>query len=111
MVKVMANLKSVGFTLWFKNRMDNEMAAVHDIARVISVHKDSYVVTNGNSDIFAEITGNLSYSANSAADLPTTGDWVYVDFYDDDTLAIIHGIFPRQTLLKGKPQVNRWTFS
>jgi ribosome biogenesis GTPase len=34
--------------------------------------------------------------------LPTVGDWVYADFYDDDTHAIIHGVIPRKTILKRK---------
>ena len=82
--------------------MDEEKSAAHGVARVVSVHKDSYTVTKGGGDIFAELSGNLLYCAESASDLPTTGDWVYADFYDDDTHAIIYGVFPRKTLLKRK---------
>ncbi|MCW8945243.1 MAG: ribosome small subunit-dependent GTPase A, partial [Sedimenticola sp.] len=42
------------------------------------------------------------YTADSPTDLPTTGDWVYADFYDDHTHAIIHGVMPRKTLLRRK---------
>jgi ribosome biogenesis GTPase len=48
------------------------------------------------------LSGNLLYSSESASDLPTTGDWVYSDFYDNDTHAVIYGVFPRKTLLKRK---------
>jgi len=98
----MSDLGSMGYSDWFKDRADDEKIAVHGVARVVSVHKDSYTVTKGGEEIFAELSGNLLYSTESASDLPTTGDWVYADFYDDDTHAIIYGVFPRKTLLKRK---------
>ncbi|MBT3206256.1 MAG: ribosome small subunit-dependent GTPase A [Gammaproteobacteria bacterium] len=98
----MNDLKSIGYSDWFKSRSDDEKMAAHGVARVVSVHKDSYTVTKGGDEIFAELSGNLLYSTESASDLPTTGDWVYADFYDDETHAIIYGVFPRKTLLKRK---------
>jgi len=98
----MSDLESIGYSDWFKSRVDNEKSAAHGVARIVSVHKDSYTVTKGAEDIFAELSGNLLYSTESASNLPTTGDWVYADFYDDDTHAIIYGVFPRKTLLKRK---------
>ncbi len=95
-------LETLGYNDWFQARADTEKAAAHELARVIGVHKESYVVTKGGGDVFAELSGNLLYSTNDVADLPTTGDWVYVDFYDDDSHAIIHGVTPRKTLLKRK---------
>ncbi len=101
-LKVMNSLEDIGYNDWFKNRVDDKKNAIHDVARVVSVHKDSYTVTKGGEDIFAELSGNLLYASESASELPTTGDWVYVDFHDDDTHAIIYGVFPRKTLLKRK---------
>lgn len=98
----MSDLKSIGYSDWFKNRVDEEKIAVHGVARIVSVHKDSYTVTKGGQEIFAELSGNLLYSTEAASDLPTTGDWVYADSYDDDSHAIIYGVFPRKTLLKRK---------
>jgi len=98
----MSDLDSIGYSDWFKSRVDDEKIAAHGVARVVSVHKDSYIITKGGGEIFAELSGNLLYSIESASDLPTTGDWVYADFYDDDTHAIIYGVFPRKTLLKRK---------
>jgi ribosome biogenesis GTPase len=98
----MDRLENIGFGHWFRNSLDADKAAAHDIARVVSVHKDRYIVTVGLGEVFAELSGNLFYAANTATDLPTTGDWVYADFYDDDAHAIIHGLIPRKTLLKRK---------
>lgn len=96
------DLEKLGFDTWFRSRGDQRQSAAHGVARVVSVHKDSYKVTTGQEDIYAELSGNLLYSTGAAVELPTTGDWVYADCYDDDTHAIIYGVFPRKTLLKRK---------
>jgi len=98
----MNDLENIGYSDWFKDRADNDKIAAHGIARVVCVHKDSFTVTKGGEEIFAELSGNLLYCSESASDLPTTGDWVYADFYDDDSHAIIYGVLPRKTLLKRK---------
>ena len=98
----MQNLERIGYDSWMQTHIDASKLADHEIARVISVHRDSFMVTKGGDDIFAELIGKLIYSADSSVDLPTTGDWVYVDLYDGDTHAIIHDIVPRKTLIKRK---------
>lgn len=96
------DLKNIGYSDWFESRVDSDKLAAHGVARVVSVHKDSYTVTKGGEEVFAELSGHLLYSTESASDLPTTGDWVYADFFDEDSHAIIYGVFPRKTLLKRK---------
>jgi len=98
----MDKLENLGYGDWARSQVDLEKIAVHEVARVVSVHKDSYVITKGQGEAFAELSGNLFYTASSPSDLPTTGDWIYADFYDDDSHAIIHGVVPRKTLLKRK---------
>ena len=98
----MEKLERLGFSSWFQAHIDVDKLKAHEIVRVVSVHKDSYMVTKGDDDVFAELSGKLTYSASSAADLPTTGDWVYVDFYDNETHAIIHDVFPRKTIIRRK---------
>lgn len=98
----MNKLSNVGFGAWVEAQLDTSMMARHELARVVSVHKDRYLVNDGLSESFAELSGNLFYSAESAEDLPTAGDWVYADFYDEHSHAIIHGIVPRKTLLRRK---------
>ncbi|MFT5728782.1 MAG: ribosome biogenesis GTPase [Desulforhopalus sp.] len=99
----MNTLKKLGYSNWFQDHIDAEKSATHEIARVVSVHRDSYVITNGSSgEVFAEGSGSLLFTADSPSDLPTTGDFVYADFYDDESHAIIHGVLPRRTVLKRK---------
>jgi len=98
----MENLERIGYSPWFQRQVDDEKVMVHDVARVVSVHRDSYIITKGVGDVYAELSGNLSYTINSTSELPTTGDWVYADFFNGDTHAIVHGVFPRKSLIKRK---------
>ncbi len=98
----MDNLQNLGYGDWFHSQADEQTKSNHEIARVISVHKDSYVVTKGYGEVFAELSGKLLFTVNSSLEMPTTGDWVYADFFDDNSLAIIHGVLPRKTVLQRK---------
>ncbi|MDH5394210.1 MAG: ribosome small subunit-dependent GTPase A [Gammaproteobacteria bacterium] len=98
----MKNLQSIGFDKETEEHIDADKLKHHEIARVVSVHKDSYQVSDGGDDVFAELAGKLQYTITSSIDLPTTGDWVYVDFYDDNSHAIIHDVVARQSLIKRK---------
>ena len=98
----MGKLERLGYDSWLQAQVDASNMAGHEIARVISVRRGSYRVSKGDGDVYAELIGKLAYCSDTAADLPTTGDWVYVDFYDDDTHAIIHDILPRKTLIQRK---------
>jgi ribosome biogenesis GTPase / thiamine phosphate phosphatase len=69
------------------------------VGRVTQEHKERYVVSTGENELDAEITGNMRFSANSRADFPSVGDWVTMTIYDPD-LAIIHSILPRKSVLE-----------
>ena len=97
----MNKLESMGFDGWFQGQIDKEKLSDYEIARVAAVHKDSYLITMGTGDAYAELSGKLAYSAVAASDFPTTGDWVYAEFYDDNH-AIIHEVVTRKTLIKRK---------
>jgi ribosome biogenesis GTPase len=73
-----------------------------ETARVISVNKESFIINNGKQELFTKLTGNLLYSAETAEDFPTVGDFVLFQNFEDDSLAIIHKVLPRKSLLKRK---------
>jgi ribosome biogenesis GTPase len=98
----MNDIEKLGFDKWFHDKTETTKLNDFQIARVISVNRNSFVVSNGKSDIYAELTGKLLFNSESSLDLPTVGDWIYTQLLDDDSLAIIHDIFPRKTLLKRK---------
>jgi len=99
---IMVELEKLGFDKWFHDKVDTLKLNDFRVARVISVNKNSYVVSNGAKEIYAELTGKFLFNSESTIDLPTAGDWVYVQLLDDDSLAIIHDILPRKSTLKRK---------
>jgi len=102
MKNVSHSIEKIGFDKWFQDNVDPERLAGLEIARVVAVHKDSYTISNGENDVFAELVGKIIYSASSPIDYPTVGDWVFANFYDENTFSIIHEILPRKSLLKRK---------
>jgi ribosome biogenesis GTPase len=97
----MSKIENLGFNNWFNDKVDSANTDFN-IVRIISVNKNSFVVSNGVKEIYAELTGKFLYNSENSLDFPAVGDFVYAQFFDDDELAIIHDILPRKTLLKRK---------
>jgi len=98
----MNKIERLGFDSWLKDKIDLSKTDNFKIVRVISVSKNSFIVSNGTNDIYAELTGKFLFNSESSLDLPAVGDWVYAQLFDKDSLAIIHDILPRKSLLKRK---------
>ena len=98
----MDNIEKLGFDKWFQDKVETAKSNEFQIARVISVNKNSFVVSNGDNDIYAELTGKFLFNSDLLTDFPTIGDWVYTQIFDNNSLAIIHDILPRKSLLKRK---------
>jgi len=95
-------LEELGFSHWFKDKIDPVKLIEYKIARIVTVNKDSYLIRNEKKDVFAELTGKFKFNADSPLDYPTVGDWVYVKYFDQNSFAVISEIFPRKTILKRK---------
>ena len=91
-----------GFDEWFQKESKALLKDGFSIARVIEVNKNNYKVSSGSTDIFAELTGKYVFNAANSKDYPTVGDWVIVQYFDNNSHAIIHDIVPRKSLLKRK---------
>lgn len=72
-----------------------------NLARVVAVHKERYIVKNSESAFSAEVTGNLRYSATCSEDFPAVGDWVEITPFDEQT-AIIISVLKRVSSLQRK---------
>jgi ribosome biogenesis GTPase / thiamine phosphate phosphatase len=92
-------LKDLGLTDEITTYIKNNNLSNFALGRVTQEHKERYIVSTGENEYDAEITGNLRFSANSRADFPSVGDWVTMTIYDSD-LAIIHKILPRKSVLE-----------
>lgn len=70
-----------------------------EVGRVVSEHKDRYVVKTNLKEFDAELIGNLRFTAESRYDFPAVGDWVAFTTYDEGK-ALIHAIYPRHSILE-----------
>ena len=70
-----------------------------EIGRIISEHKERYVVKSDKGEFDSEITGNMRFNANDREDFPAVGDWVALTTYDSN-FAVIHKILPRFSVIK-----------
>jgi ribosome biogenesis GTPase len=92
----------LGFDQWFEAHIDALRQKDHGIARVSAVDRGSYLIKNELGEIPAELAGKFYFRVESSVDLPCVGDWVTVQYYNDDSAAIIHRVFPRKTFLRRK---------
>ena len=93
-------LSNLGFDPWFEAHAPQFLEDDGGIARISAVDRGSYLIRNESGEVPAELAGKLSYQIESSADLPCVGDWVAAHYYNDDTAAIIHRVFPRKTFLR-----------
>jgi ribosome biogenesis GTPase len=92
-------LEDLGYTADLeKYRKDHDLTSF-DIARVISEHKERYIVKTADKEYEAEIIGNLRYTAENRSDFPAVGDWVAISEYDEEKV-LIHHVFPRKTIIE-----------
>ncbi len=100
------HLKDLGLSNKVISYLEENSLSDLSVGRVTQEHRERYIVSDGQQEYEAEITGNLRFSANSREDFPAVGDWVAMMIYDSDH-AIIHRVLPRKTVLKrqavGKP--------
>jgi len=92
----------LGFDKFFYTSAQPFIDQGFEIARISEVNKSNYIIKDEEAEIPAELTGKLLFNADSPLHIPTVGDWVVVQYFDDKTLGIIHEILPRRTLLKRK---------
>ncbi len=98
----MMKLSDLGFDPWFEAHVDDIRHAGQGIARVSAVDRNSYRIRNEQREIPAELAGKFYFHVESSVELPCVGDWVAVQYHNDDASAIIHGVFPRKTVLRRK---------
>lgn len=92
------NLEDLGFNSFFEKFREEQHLKDFETGRVISEHKERYIVKTTKGEYDAEITGNMRFTARSREDFPAVGDWVALNVYDTD-FAIIHKLYPRFSVI------------
>jgi ribosome biogenesis GTPase len=92
-------LEDLGYNLELQSYRKDQNLDSFGVGRVISEHKERYVVKTTEKEYDGEIVGNLRFSAHNRYDFPAVGDWVAISEYDDDKV-LIHSVFPRKTIIE-----------
>ena len=92
-------IKNPGFPEYIAAYLKENDLSEFTVGRVTQEHRERYVVSSGDEDYEAEITGNMRFTAADRSDFPAVGDWVAMKVYDMD-MAIIHQILPRKSILE-----------
>jgi len=94
-------LEDLGYTRALKEYRENSKLESFMVGRVVSEHKDRYIVKTESGEYHSELIGSLRFNAESRYDLPAVGDWVALTEYDTDK-ALIHAIYPRHSIIERK---------
>jgi len=92
-------LEDLGYNNLFEAYKIENRPEGAETGRVVTVHKDRYIVRTVEGEFEAEITGSMRFTAKSREDFPAVGDWVSLTTYEE-SFAIIHQIFPRFSILR-----------
>ncbi len=92
-------LEDLGYTSKLEKYRIAQNSESFELGRIISEHKERYVVKTDKNEFLAEITGNLRFTASDRGDFPVVGDWVTISVFSDK-LAVIHKIIPRKNLIE-----------
>ncbi len=95
-------LSDIGFDQWFQEHITEFHEDGRSIARILAVDRGSYLIRDELKEVPAELSGKFSYQTHNSVDLPCVGDWVTVQYHNNETAAIIHRVFPRRTFLRRK---------
>jgi len=69
------------------------------VGRIISEHRERYMLRTDSGEFEAEITGNLRYSAENQSEYPAVGDWVAISEYDEKKM-LIHAVLHRKNSIE-----------
>jgi ribosome biogenesis GTPase len=74
--------------------------------RIVAEHRGAYHASDGAAIAWVELTGKTYHRAHDKRELPTVGDWVLVERWDDAIAergaAVIRHLLPRTSLLVRK---------
>lgn len=87
-------LSDLGYNSKVEKHLIESNPQCHEIGRIISEHKERYVVKTEKGEFESEITGSMRFTAVGREDFPAVGDWVTLTVYDSYS-SIIHSIIPR----------------
>lgn len=98
----MTKLNQLGWCDFFASQplADNEQGLSY--VRVVEEQRNLYRVTDGETELWAELSGRVSHAADTRADLPAVGDWVLAAIRPAEKRASIVRVLERRTKFSRK---------
>lgn len=96
------NLDWLGWNSFFANNLPSYWQQGYNVGRVVTEHKNIYLLYTESGEILAEVTGKMRYQASGRVDFPTVGDWVVISMLTGEVRATIHKILPRKSKISRK---------
>jgi ribosome biogenesis GTPase / thiamine phosphate phosphatase len=84
------NLEKLG---WENEQNINE----EQVARVLTVQKNSYSISDGKTEFLAHLSGRFLNEVVDQLDFPSVGDWVEVQKLPEEKKAVIKRVLPRKS--------------
>ena len=98
----MISLEQLGYNSFVAQHAEPFLEKGWAVARVTQEHRGSYSIRTALVELPAEVAGRMMFQAASRIDYPAVGDWVAVEFYNDNRRAVIRSVLPRRTTLVRK---------
>lgn len=95
-------LRELGLDAYLSDQAAQRCQPGQRLARVTVVDRGWYTVRNEEGEVAARATGRFLHTTSSPCDMPCVGDWVCVQYQDNDKAATIHAMLPRKTFLQRK---------
>lgn len=92
-------IQDLGYTSVLEQFRIEQNLDSFEVGRILSEHKERYIVKTSIHEFDAELIGNLRYTAESRYDFPAVGDWVAFSEYDEGK-ALIHAVYPRSSTIE-----------
>jgi len=75
-----SSVQQLGYDEWFQEKRKELPPNDFSVARITTVNRNNYKISNGQDDILAELSGKFLFNAENSLDFPTVGDWVVVQY-------------------------------
>ena len=95
-----SQLLQLGWNDYFQNQLDAIDLRSLIPARIVRENRGQYIVSSGEFEIAAQLTGAFRAQALDSRDFPTVGDWVCIEYSPQHDIQIIHSLLTRKTLMK-----------
>ncbi|MCK9224162.1 MAG: ribosome small subunit-dependent GTPase A, partial [Candidatus Muirbacterium halophilum] len=96
------NIKNIGWNNFFSSQISNIEKDQFIPARVYTRHGKHYFLLCEYGEIEARMTGRFLHNAIENKELPVVGDWVLVNFIEDEKKGVINRILDRKTIFSRK---------